>query len=55
MGIVGLANVAIGGPKVTEPVVGVRGDEILNFDHPYHIVVLGSALREGGPSLTILL
>merc|ERR1711867_92833 len=53
VGVVGLANIAIGGPKVAEPVLGVCGDEVLELYHPYHVVVLCRALREGSPSLSI--
>merc|ERR1711867_427520 len=53
VGVVGLANIAVEGPKVTEPVLGVCGDEVPNFYHPYRVVVLSRALREGGPSLPI--
>ena len=55
VGIVGLANVAIGGLEVTEPILGVGGDEVLDPDHPYHLVVLGGALCDGRPPLTVLL
>ena len=55
VGVVRSAFISIGGPEVGEPVVRASGDEVPELDRPHHPVVLSGALRDGGPSLAVLL
>ena len=55
VGVVRSAFITIWGSEVAEPVVSVSGDEVPNLDRPHHPVVLSGALRDGSPSLAVLL